>query len=74
MATATKEQINDIFLSDSGFSIPLLEERVEVINESGRIAKEAGKTFISLYLSTFRNLVVLFLTVLLLPTVVPKSC
>ncbi|EGT56003.1 hypothetical protein CAEBREN_02478 [Caenorhabditis brenneri] len=40
MKNANKEEIDKIFKSDSGHSIPLLEERVKAINESGRVLLE----------------------------------
>lgn len=40
MKNVGKEEIDAIFKSDSGHSIPLLEERVKAINESGRVLLE----------------------------------
>uniref|UniRef100_A0A1I7UM56 Queuosine 5'-phosphate N-glycosylase/hydrolase n=1 Tax=Caenorhabditis tropicalis TaxID=1561998 RepID=A0A1I7UM56_9PELO len=40
MKNATTEIIDEIFKSDSGHSIPLLEERVKAINDSGRVLLE----------------------------------
>ncbi|EFP08251.1 hypothetical protein CRE_16854 [Caenorhabditis remanei] len=40
MKNVTEEEIDRIFKSDSGYSIPLLGERVKAINESGRVLLE----------------------------------
>lgn len=40
MATATEADVDKIFKSDGGYTIPLLSERVKVINESGRVLLE----------------------------------
>ncbi|CAD6191200.1 unnamed protein product [Caenorhabditis auriculariae] len=40
MATASEEVIDEIFKSDSGESIPLLKQRVQAINEAGRVLSE----------------------------------
>ncbi|KAK6021007.1 hypothetical protein OSTOST_13331 [Ostertagia ostertagi] len=40
MARATEAEVDKIFKSDSGYSIPLLAERVKAINESGRVLLE----------------------------------
>ncbi|KAE9417152.1 hypothetical protein Angca_009688, partial [Angiostrongylus cantonensis] len=40
MANAQEEAVDNIFKSDGGYSIPLLAERVRVINESGRVLIE----------------------------------
>ncbi|KAJ1370437.1 hypothetical protein KIN20_032162 [Parelaphostrongylus tenuis] len=40
MAQAREEDIDIVFKSDSGYSIPLLAERVKAINESGRVLIE----------------------------------
>ncbi|KHJ85411.1 hypothetical protein OESDEN_14864 [Oesophagostomum dentatum] len=37
MAKATKEELDKIFKSDGGFSIPLLDERVKAINDAGKV-------------------------------------
>ena len=40
MATATKEQIETVFRSDTAGKIPLLDERVKAINEAGQIVRD----------------------------------
>ncbi|KIH47379.1 hypothetical protein ANCDUO_22561 [Ancylostoma duodenale] len=40
MASASKEDVDNVFKSDGGYSIPLLDERVKAINDSGRVLLE----------------------------------
>uniref|UniRef100_A0A0N4VUB4 Queuosine 5'-phosphate N-glycosylase/hydrolase n=1 Tax=Haemonchus placei TaxID=6290 RepID=A0A0N4VUB4_HAEPC len=40
MAKATEADVDKVFKSDGGYSIPLLKERVKAINESGRVLLE----------------------------------
>ncbi|PAV65351.1 hypothetical protein WR25_24647 [Diploscapter pachys] len=48
MVTATLDQVNELFTTDSGHPIPLLEERVKAINDSGRVLLEKWNgTFLS---------------------------
>ena len=39
-ATVTKEQLSHILRSDSEYPIPLLDERLDVINEAGKVLME----------------------------------
>ncbi|RCN52426.1 hypothetical protein ANCCAN_01469 [Ancylostoma caninum] len=40
MASASKDDVDGVFKSDGGYSIPLLDERVKAINDSGRVLLE----------------------------------
>ncbi|XGW31907.1 hypothetical protein V3C99_010239 [Haemonchus contortus] len=40
MAKATEADVDKVFKSDGGYSIPLLKERVKAINDSGRVLLE----------------------------------
>ncbi|EYB81042.1 hypothetical protein Y032_0394g635 [Ancylostoma ceylanicum] len=40
MASASKDDVDSVFKSDGGYSIPLLAERVKAINDSGRVLLE----------------------------------
>ncbi|KAK6052771.1 hypothetical protein COOONC_09724 [Cooperia oncophora] len=47
MANATEADVDKIFKSDGGYSIPLLTERVKAINESGRVLLEVSFLYVS---------------------------
>ncbi|VDK70120.1 unnamed protein product [Cylicostephanus goldi] len=40
MSKATREQLDEIFKSDGGYSIPLLDERLKAINDAGKVLLE----------------------------------
>ena len=49
-ATVTRDQLSEVFRSDSNYPIPLLDERLDVINE-------AGKTLMKKYDGSFLNVI-----------------
>ena len=40
MAEVTEDELREVFKADNGRVVPMLEERVRVINEAGRVLKE----------------------------------
>jgi len=55
MAEVGRDELREVFRADNGRVIPMLDQRVGVINEAGRVLEERFTTFSSLLLSCNRS-------------------